>query len=969
MNLRSALIFVLLLTLSLCVTAQYYDTGQDPANLKWLQIKTGRFNVIYPEKYGTAGIEFARSLDKAYSDLNSLFPEKKFRIPVIIHNYTTQSNGYVAWAPKRMEVYPTPEQNTIPMNANRQLALHEMTHVVQMESLNSGFSRVLSYILGQQFTGIVSSLLPLWYLEGDAVFAETVLSESGRGRSAGFQKQLKAIVIEKGKPYKYDKMISESFRDFVPDHYQFGYQMVAWSRVKELQTWNKTLKFTANKPFTINPVNLSLRKNIGLTKKKLYNETFDTLKVLWQKDILNSGARPYEVLNPDKTERFTNYHSPVIAGTDSLIAIKTSLSRTPVFVLIRPSLKTEKKLHIPGNLYPYFISAGSGKLVWVETKSDPRWENRNYSVIKIMDISKGSVRQLSLRSRYMAVAISPDGKLIAASENTSTNINNLVLISADKGELLKKIPAPSNASLQRPQWSEESKKITVIYLTEAGEGIMSYQTDDGTWNVLVDAGRDDLQSSLLRNDSLFYITTKTGTDNIYLLTPDNRTLQVTNSRFGVNDLSIRGSSLFFSDYTTSGNNICKTSLKEFVEKPEKSLSPVSYLSDRFEINKGNSYKPSEETYTPLPYRKWQHLFGVHSWMPFYTDIEEIQANPASVRPGATIMSQNQLSTLTATAGYEYSADKRHMFHSKITWRGWYPVIESDFSYGNKPLIYNARANGTFAPLPSETVNGFQFRNTVSLPLSISSGRFSQFFYLAGISNFQNNYLYLNETSSYSRGMTQISGRFYFNNYTRMSLRDLYPEWGQSLDIVYSWYPFENDYLGSAVSAKSSLFFPGIFRDHSLRLRLEAEKQTSPYKFYLQGNRISFSRSYDDISSNEAVFLSAEYKLPIVYPDFNIASILYLKRIRAGFFYDYTTGTGNYVGSYEDGEYKIEYHDYNEDFKSYGVQLLSDFYFLRIPYMISAGVETTFRSFDQLPYFRLLLNIDIYGMSIGKRMRL
>jgi hypothetical protein len=76
-----------------------------------------------------------------------------------------------------------------------------------------------------------------------------------------------------------------------------------------------------------------------------------------------------------------------------------------------------------------------------------------------------------------------------------------------------------------------------------------------------------------------------------------------------------------------------------------------------------------------------------------------------------------------------------------------------------------------------------------------------------------------------------------------------------------------------------------------------------------------------------------------------------------------------VGSYEDGEYKIVYHDYNEDFKSYGVQLLSDFYFLRIPYMISAGVETTFRSFDQLPYFRLLFNIDIYGMSIGKRMRL
>ena len=35
--------------------AQYYDTGQDPGSLKWMQIKTGRFTVIYPRTYGDAG--------------------------------------------------------------------------------------------------------------------------------------------------------------------------------------------------------------------------------------------------------------------------------------------------------------------------------------------------------------------------------------------------------------------------------------------------------------------------------------------------------------------------------------------------------------------------------------------------------------------------------------------------------------------------------------------------------------------------------------------------------------------------------------------------------------------------------------------------------------------------------------------------------------------------------------------------
>jgi hypothetical protein len=179
MNCRS-LLFTLLAYLS-CTTlsGQYYDTGQDPSSVKWLQIKTSRFTVIYPESYGAGGPAFAKSLDEAYSKLLTIFPSKKFKIPVIIHSLSTESNGYVAWAPGRMEIYPTPEQNSIPMDMNEQLAVHELAHVFQMESLNQGFTKALSVIFGEQAIGIVSSVLPLWFLEGDAVFAETYLSGSG----------------------------------------------------------------------------------------------------------------------------------------------------------------------------------------------------------------------------------------------------------------------------------------------------------------------------------------------------------------------------------------------------------------------------------------------------------------------------------------------------------------------------------------------------------------------------------------------------------------------------------------------------------------------------------------------------------------------------------------------------------------------------------------------------------------------
>ena len=110
-------------------------------------------------------------------------------------------------------------------------------------------------------------------------------------------------------------------------------------------------------------------------------------------------------------------------------------------------------------------------------------------------------------------------------------------------------------------------------------------------------------------------------------------------------------------------------------------------------------------------------------MPFYADLEQIKADPTAIRPGISILTQNQLSTLISSIGYEYSAEKKHVIHTRITWKGWYPVLESQMDYGNDPQIYN---NVNKEP-PSVIQPGIRFLNTIYLPLSFSSGRFSEYF--------------------------------------------------------------------------------------------------------------------------------------------------------------------------------------------------------------------------------------------------
>ena len=193
---------------------------------------------------------------------------------------------------------------------------------------------------------------------------------------------------------------------------------------------------------------------------------------------------------------------------------------------------------------------------------------------------------------------------------------------------------------------------------------MSYNLADKTWQTLIEAGRNDIQSSFIRNDSLFFVSSYSGTDNIYLRKPDKSVVPLTKSRFGIIDLNLNGYCLLFSDYTSSGNNICYTTLPigpvdtEIIHKVNHHI-----LINRFKQFRVQSKGISDKVYTPVPYRKWQHLFRFHSWMPFYADIEAIQDDPLSVRPGFTLMAQNNLSSLISSFGYEYS-DSRHKLHAR-----------------------------------------------------------------------------------------------------------------------------------------------------------------------------------------------------------------------------------------------------------------------------------------------------------------
>jgi hypothetical protein len=104
-------------------------------------------------------------------------------------------NGYVTWAPLRMELVATPPQDSYAEDWISQLSLHEYRHAVQISQLDQGFTGALSVLSGEIGPGGISSLVPSWFYEGDAVANETWNSQSGRGRVPGFEMPLRTLLL------------------------------------------------------------------------------------------------------------------------------------------------------------------------------------------------------------------------------------------------------------------------------------------------------------------------------------------------------------------------------------------------------------------------------------------------------------------------------------------------------------------------------------------------------------------------------------------------------------------------------------------------------------------------------------------------------------------------------------------------------------------------------------------------------
>ncbi|MFO7978301.1 MAG: hypothetical protein R6U64_06535, partial [Bacteroidales bacterium] len=873
--------------------AQFHSVGQDPASVRWSQVQTEHFQVIFPEEYLQKARYVADVLEYAYTHGGKSLGHNPRKVPVIIHNQTVVANGFVSWAPKRLEMYTNPPQDHDGHDWMESLAVHEFRHVVQIDKLNQGITRVLSTLLGEQATGIVLGLyVPLWFMEGDAVAIETALTNAGRGRLPRFEQGLRAQVLQKG-IWSYDKAVFGSFKDHIPNQYELGYQLVAAARSKYgAGVWDGVIDNVARRPYSITPFSGGIKKNMGYNKVDHYKATFGYLDSAWTHQSQLHDYTPLQQVNqPQKL--YSNYRYLSFLDDQHLIALKSGLADMPRMVKIDRE-GNEENLFAPGYFNAYAFSTGGNKIVWSEVRNDPRWTHRSWSEIHVYDLVSGKRKRITSKSRYFAPAINKDATRIAAVEVTPMNDYSLVILDAATGKVLQRVATATNDFLITPSWDSNGETIIAVALSEKGKRIVRADPATGAFTTIWGPTLVEISRPVSFQDDIIFNAAFNGIDNIYRLDEKSGDVhQIISSEFGAVDaaFSADGNQVAWSDYSSQGYQVALTAAGQLKNTPLEAIEDHSVqFWQQLVSQEGAVVTPEnvpQNAYEAKPYSRLANLFHLHSWGPYAMDVDNLEGSP-----GASLFLQNKLSTSFASLGYQYDVNEQTgKYYLNYTYRGWYPVMELQAETSERNSLFRDQ-NQQIIQLPWRE-NSVQL--AVSVPLS-----FRRYNYFYGVTPsvrtgwiqsgpVQQSRQYLEEQNIWNVQYRLAAYRQVFS-----VRRDIRPRWGQVVDINFRHTPFEGGEMGYIFSSRLVGYFPGLINHHSLQLSGAYQKQQrgNPVDnrlFYTFSNMINYPRGIAGQYHEELYSFSADYGFPLFYPDWSLPPVLYLQRVRMNLFADYAWG--------------------------------------------------------------------------------
>jgi len=706
-----------------------------------------------------------------------------------------------------------------------------------------------------------------------------------------------------------------------------GYHMVNHVRRKHgPDAWNRVLERTMNFPFIPFSFSRAIRLETGQNVVQTYDSTVAEMQELWQ--VQTQQPQTAAHISSAPARRFTNYSFPQPVQDGKIVALKSGIGHIEQLVLLDGN-GGEKVLHTPGFVNNAFmLSAGGGKVVWNEFGFDPRWSNRNYSIIKVLDLETRKVSSLTKRTRYASAGISPNGKYVVTVENTLQNKYNLHMLDAETGQVVKTFKNPENDFWINPRFADNGENVVAIRFRRGqGKTITVFNVANGTYKDLLPFTNENLGHPVMHGPYVFYNSNRGDADNLYALnTATNEAYKVSSRHYGAYNVAVAagGKHLLFNDFTPDGMQVAEMPFDpaQWTPLPQAQEKPVNYFAQALEQENNSQVLTNGQTEIDpnqlgvRPYKRIEGLFNIYSWNAFIEpDEEELFIG---------VKAQDVLSTTAVDVGYQYDANEETgSFVTKLSYQALFPIIELDYELGQRGFTQLVSGRNV-------DVSWREANTTLGLylPLNFTNNRYSQVLNI-GSSYSINSIRNIRVTEGFTLNnfregaLNAVQHRVIYSRLLKMAKRDIISPWGQSFRLDYRHTtPWSTNFTGRLAAATGNLYFPGLFRHHSLRLR-GAFQWIDTDENYTFGSPVLFTRGYDYRRLTRLFNTSVEYRMPLLYPDFSLGPFLYVQRLKTMLFTDIGRGLNG--------------NDW-ENYQSLGVDLTFDFNVMRWAPIFEAGVR-------------------------------
>ncbi len=918
--------------------AQFFTLGENPSRIKWSFLENSNYRLVYPRG--------SDSLAKRYFNLlestREMFHSNPSKIDVIIHQYNLLSNGMVGIAPKRVELFSrVPINNDYSHDWHNSLIIHELRHVSQINQFEKGIYSLPYTLFGEQATAIaVGVFLSRWEMEGDAVVAETEFTRSGRGRDPNHLAYYKTAFLN-GDFRTWENWTLGSYRRYTPNVYSFGYLYNSYVRTTSLNSdyLYDITKYISHNIFDIRAKNRAYRKYTMNSKRGNYRDMVPYYTKIWERE--QKMREPYTNVKYLTNNMPNNYELISSIFTDStqrIFGVYSNFDKTSTVVEFLDNNRLNEI--VPISLISSNIVFRDSLMIWSEIRPSFRWGMENYSDIYTFDLNTNSRERKTDKKSFFNLAKS-DSSLFAI-DNLIEGKTQVVELDYETYNVIRRYPKYKETNFKEIICNKQS----IVALACDGQAfyILLWSRSDNEWKEQIRVEDVFIKQLSYSNESnlIYFIADYQRVDNLYAYDITNKIIRrIFNSKYGINSYAINplNGNLVISDYSHGGYRIGIVRPEDFCWDIQPINGVVKdKIAENLSLEASRDYylKHNREfkldSISENKYRKIGSLFKIHSWAPFYYDIDNIKAMTYEslydiLSPGVVVFSQNLLNTSFATLGYSYRG--RSSGHLSYTYTGLYPIFDFKIDYNTRDryqfkIVEDSRGE---AKLLRDTINRSNYLEMKVLsyiPINLSEGGRNRGLIISTQYKMTNDHFFSFKRGSFLRYSNLDFGISHYN-VSKMAYRDIFPRVGYGISSRFSFVPNSSrGEFGSVFYLNSYFYIPGLASTHGLKLSLIYQKQFVKEYNYLLSNIITFPLGYSDRFSKEARAVKIEYVMPLITRDISWDNVFYIKRIQLNPFFHFFDNR-SYSGS-------------RERLFSYGADLVFNSNIFNISFPVDVGLR-------------------------------